>query len=53
MCLEVKEGVTDCKTTKVSCDDANGNVCKEELAIFTSNSSSESLIQLLEEIIAM
>ena len=53
MRFEIEEGVTDCKTIKVSCSDADGNVCKKELPIFTNNSPSEALIQLLEEILAM
>ena len=53
MCFEFKEGVTDCKTIKVSCSDADGNLWKEELPIFTNNSLSKALIRLLEEILAM
>ena len=53
MRFEIEEGVVDCKTIKVSCSDADGNVCKEELPIFTNNSPKESLIQLLEESLAM
>ena len=53
MRFEIEEGVVDCKTIKVSCSDADGNVCKEELPIFTNNSPKETLIQLLEEILAM
>ena len=44
MRFKIKEGVTDCKMIKVSCSDANGILCKEELSIFTNNSPSETLI---------
>ena len=44
MRFEIKEGVVDCKTIKVSCVDANGNVCKEELPMFTDNLPKELLI---------
>ena len=53
MCFDIEEGVTDCKTIKVSRSDANDNVCKEELPIFTNNSPSESLIHLLGEILQL
>ena len=53
MHFDIKEGVAYCKTIKVSCNDTDGNVCKEELPKFTNNSPSESLIHLLEEILAM
>ena len=53
MRFEIEEGVVNCKTIKVSCSDADDNVCKEELPLFTNNSPEELLIQLLEEILAM
>ena len=53
MRFEVKEGVTDFKTIKVSLNNIDGNICKEELPIYTNNSLSESLILLLGEILAM
>ena len=53
MRFDTEEGVTDFKMIKVSSSDADGNVCKEELPIFTNNSPNESLIQLLKEILAM
>ena len=53
MRLEIEEGAIDYKTIKVSCEDADGNVCKEELPIFTNHSPKETLVALLEEIIAM
>ena len=37
----------------MSCTDADGNICKEELPIFTDNLPKEVLIQLLEEILAI
>ena len=33
MRFDIKEGVTDCKTIKVLCSNADDNVCKEELTI--------------------
>ena len=51
--LEIEEGVVDCKMIKVSCEEADGNVCKEELPIFTDTSPKETLVQLLEEILTM
>ena len=33
MCFHIEEGVADCKTTKASFNDADSNVCKEELPI--------------------
>ena len=53
MRFEIKEGVTDCKTIKVSCSDADDNVCKEEVPTFNNNSPGETLIHLLEEILGM
>ena len=53
MHFEIEEGVTDYKTIKVSCSDTYGNVCKEELTIFTNNSPSGTLIQLLKETLAI
>ena len=53
MRFEIKEGVAYCKTIKVSCKDANDNVCKEELPIFTDTLPKETLVQLLEEILTM
>ena len=52
MRFEIKEGVVDCKAIEVSCSDAAGDVCKEELPMFTENLTNESLIQLLEELLA-
>ena len=49
----VKKGVVDCRTIRVSCLDADGNVCKEELPIFGDNVPKEVAIQLLEEILVM
>ena len=51
--FDIEEGATNYKTIKVSCEDADGNVCKEELPIFTDNSPKEHLAQLLEESITM
>ena len=53
MRFEIKEGVVDCKMIQVSCEDADGNVCKEELQIFTDTSPKETLVQLLEGILTM
>ena len=33
MRFDIKEGATNYKTIKVSCKDADGNVCKEELPL--------------------
>ena len=41
MRFEIKEGVMDCMTIKVSCSDADGNVFKEELTICTNNLPKE------------
>ena len=49
----VKKGVVNCRTIRVSCLDADGNVCKEELPIFGDNVPKEVAIQLLEEILVM
>ena len=49
MRFDIKEGVANCKTIKVLCEDADGNVCKEELPIFTDHSPKETLVLLLEE----
>ena len=35
MRFDIEEGVTDCKTIKVLCSNADGNVCKEELPILS------------------
>ena len=53
MRFKIEEGVVDCKTIKVSCSDADGNLCKEELPIFTNNSPKETLILLLKESLVM
>ena len=53
MCFEIREGVVDCKMIKVSCKDADGNACKEELPVFTGTLPKETLVQLLEEILRM
>ena len=53
MRFEVEEGVDDCRMIKALCTDANGNVCKEQLPIFTKNFPKELLILLLEETLAM
>ena len=53
MCFDIKESVTDCKIITVSCSDTDGNVCIEELPVFTKNSPSKSLIQLLKEVLIM
>ena len=53
MHFEVKEGVVDCKMTKISRSDANSKVWKEELPIFAENLPGETLIQLIKEILAM
>ena len=53
MCFDIEEGVANFKTIKVLCEDADGNVCKEELPIFTDHSPKETLVLLLEEIITM
>ena len=42
ICYKVEEGVYSCQTIKVSCSDADSNVCKEELSIFTDNSPKAS-----------
>ena len=42
MRFEIKEGVVDCKMIKVPRKDTDGNVCKEELPIFTDRLSSIS-----------
>ena len=47
MRFEIKEDGVDCKTIKVSCDNAYDNVCKKELPIFIYNSSKVTLFQLL------
>ena len=49
----VKKGVVDCRTIKVSCTDADDNVCKEELPIYGDNVPKEIAIQLLEESLVM
>ena len=49
----VKKGVVDCRTIKVSCSDADGNVCKEELPIFSNKAPKALAIQLIEEILVM
>ena len=53
MRFELEEGAVDCKTIKVSCEDADGNVCKEELPIFADTFPKDTLIQLIEEILTM
>ena len=53
MRFEIEEGVVDCKTIKVLCKDANGNICKEKLPIFTDALPKETLAQLLEEILTL
>ena len=53
MRLEIEEGVINRKTRKVLCEDANGNVCKEELPFFTGHSPKETLVELLRESLTM
>ena len=49
MRLDIEEGAIDYKTIKVSCEDVDSNVCREELPIFTNHSPKETLVALLEE----
>ena len=53
MTCSVAEGVEDCKTIKLTAKDADGNVCKEKLPVFTNNSPAENLLVLLEEMKAI
>ena len=53
ICFGIKEGVVDCKMIKVLCKDSDGNICKEELPVFTDTFPKETLVQLLEEILTM
>ena len=53
MRFKIEEGAADCKMIKVSCEDADGNICKEELPIITDTSPKETLVQLLKEILSM
>ena len=42
MCFDIEEGATNYKKIKVSCEDADGNVCKEELPIFTDTGNNNA-----------
>lgn len=53
MQFEVKEGVDNCKTNKVTCKDVDGNNFKEELPIITNNVPHELLLVLPEERLTM
>ena len=53
MRFKIEEGVVNCRAIKVTCSDANGNVCKNELPIFTDKLSKDSFIQLPEEILGI
>ena len=49
MPFQIEEGVTGCKTIKVSCSNANENVCKDEIQIFTYNSPKKYLFDSLKK----